>query len=159
MIFQPFCAEFRVRHHLSLVPLEMKRFHSAMLSFCSWYVLHQKYHRLYCFVCGCLEIGNDIFLVKCTRIKRTKSVELILSDSAEPNVKWVQAVVGSIVGAFRRFKNPRSQEMSARGYALYSVCPQLSFFPFSNVKMAVSLESKKNRKIICKSATDDIGGR
>ena len=40
----------------------------------------------------------------------------------------VQAVVGSIVWAFRRLKKPRCREMSARGYALYSVCPQLSFF-------------------------------
>ena len=42
----------------------------------------------------------------------------------------VQAVVGSIVWAFRRRKNPRSREMSARGYALHSVCPKLSFFFF-----------------------------
>ena len=35
----------------------------------------------------------------------------------------VQAVVGSIVYAFRRFKKPRFLEMSARGYALNSVCP------------------------------------
>ena len=42
----------------------------------------------------------------------------------------VQAVVGSIVWAFRRLNKPRCREMSARGYALYSVCPQLSFsFP------------------------------
>ena len=40
----------------------------------------------------------------------------------------VQAVVGSIVWAFRRLKKPRSREMSARGYALHSVCPRLSFF-------------------------------
>ena len=33
-----------------------------------------------------------------------------------------QAVGGSIVWAFRRFEKPRSQEMSARGYALHSVC-------------------------------------
>ena len=41
----------------------------------------------------------------------------------------VQAVVGSIVWAFRRLKKPRCRQMSARGYALYNVCPQLSFFP------------------------------
>ena len=40
----------------------------------------------------------------------------------------VQAVVSSIVWAFRRLKKPRSREMSARSYALHSVCPQL--FPF-----------------------------
>ena len=40
----------------------------------------------------------------------------------------VQAVVGSIVWAFRRLKKPRSREKSARGYALHSVRPQLSFF-------------------------------
>ena len=37
-----------------------------------------------------------------------------------------QAVVGSVVWAFRWFKKPRCREVSARGYALYSVCP-LSF--------------------------------
>ena len=39
----------------------------------------------------------------------------------------VHAVVGSIVWAFRRLQKLTSREMSARGYALYSVCPQLSF--------------------------------
>ena len=39
----------------------------------------------------------------------------------------VQALVGSIVWAFRRLKKPRIREMSARGYALHSVCPHLSF--------------------------------
>ena len=43
----------------------------------------------------------------------------------------VQTVVGSIVWAFRRLKKPRSREMSARGYALHSVCSQLSFFSWS----------------------------
>ena len=33
----------------------------------------------------------------------------------------VQAVVGSIVWAFRRLKKPMSRGMSARGYALHSV--------------------------------------
>ena len=37
-----------------------------------------------------------------------------------------QPVVGSIVWAFCRLKKPRCREMSARGYALHSVCPQLS---------------------------------
>ena len=41
-----------------------------------------------------------------------------------------RAVVGSIVWAFRRLRKPRCREMSARGYALHSVCPQLSFFFF-----------------------------
>ena len=39
-----------------------------------------------------------------------------------------RTVVGSIVWEFRRLKNPRCREMSARGYALHSVCPQLSYF-------------------------------
>ena len=30
-------------------------------------------------------------------------------------------------------KKPRRREMSARGYALYKVCPQLSFFFFSHL--------------------------
>ena len=38
-----------------------------------------------------------------------------------------QAVVGSIVWAFRRLKKPKSRQMIARLYALHSVCPQLSF--------------------------------
>ena len=42
----------------------------------------------------------------------------------------VQAIVGSIVWAFRRLKKPRCRGMSARGYALHSVCPQLSFLFF-----------------------------
>ena len=32
--------------------------------------------------------------------------------------------------AFSRLKKPMCQEMSARSYALHSVCPQLSFFSF-----------------------------
>ena len=44
----------------------------------------------------------------------------------------VQAIVGSIVWVFRRLKKPRCREMSARGCALHSVCPQLSF-PFPTV--------------------------
>ena len=40
----------------------------------------------------------------------------------------VQAVVGSIVWGFRRLKKPRCREMSARGYALHSVRPELYFF-------------------------------
>ena len=43
----------------------------------------------------------------------------------------VQAVVGSIVWAFRMLKKPRIREMSARGYALNSVRFQLSFFPYN----------------------------
>ena len=39
----------------------------------------------------------------------------------------VQTVVGSIVWVFRRLKKPRNREMSARVYALHSVCTQLSF--------------------------------
>ena len=41
----------------------------------------------------------------------------------------VQAVVGSIVWVFSRLKKPRCWEMSARGYAIHSVCPKLIFFP------------------------------
>ena len=43
----------------------------------------------------------------------------------------VQAVVGSIVWAFCRPNKPRNREMSARGYALHSVRPQLSIFPWT----------------------------
>ena len=45
-----------------------------------------------------------------------------------------QAVVGSIVWAFRRLKKPISREMSARRYALHSVRPQLSFFSYCKMK-------------------------
>ena len=37
----------------------------------------------------------------------------------------VKAVIGSIFWAFRRLKKPMSWKMSARGYALHSVCHQL----------------------------------
>ena len=40
-------------------------------------------------------------------------------------------VVGALVWAFRRLKKSRNREMSARGYALRSVCSQLSFLFFS----------------------------
>ena len=38
------------------------------------------------------------------------------------------AVVGSIIWAFRRLKKPRSQEMSARSYALRNICTHSHFF-------------------------------
>ena len=41
----------------------------------------------------------------------------------------VQAVIGSNIWAFRRLKKTKIREMSARGYAIHSVCPQLSFYP------------------------------
>ena len=47
---------------------------------------------------------------------------LVLGEETE-----AQAVVGSIVWAFRWLKEPSNQEMSARGFALHSVCPN---FPF-----------------------------
>ena len=39
----------------------------------------------------------------------------------------LQTVVGSIVWVFRRLEKPKGREMSARDYALHSVCPQLSY--------------------------------
>ena len=53
----------------------------------------------------------------------------------------VQAVVGSIVWAFRRLKKPRCGEMSARGYALHSVCPQLSFLHWLHLTLLNARES------------------
>ena len=38
----------------------------------------------------------------------------------------VHAVVGFIIWAFRMLKKSRSLEMNTRGFALDSVCPQLS---------------------------------
>ena len=59
-----------------------------------------------------------VYALKC------KNEYLVLALSEETAV---QAVVGSSVWAFCRLKKPWSREMSARGYALHSVCPQLSF--------------------------------
>ena len=56
---------------------------------------------------------------------KCENVYLVLALGKETAV---QAVVGSIVWAFGRLKKPRCWEMSARGYALDSVCPQISFF-------------------------------
>ena len=50
----------------------------------------------------------------------------------------VQAVVGSIVWAIRRLKKPRCREMSARGNAFHSVCPQLSFLSVINRELLQS---------------------
>ena len=61
---------------------------------------------------------------------------LVLGEETAP-----QAVVGCIVWAFRTLKKPRSREMSARGYSLHSVCPQLSF-P-SPIKRIVGLSANK----------------
>ena len=49
-----------------------------------------------------------------------------------------EAVVGSIVWAFRRLKKPRSREMSARGYALRSVRPNIPFFPSFNLRVGLN---------------------
>ena len=43
----------------------------------------------------------------------------------------VQVVVGSIVWPFRKLKKPRIREMSARGYALYSMCRQHFFSSYT----------------------------
>ena len=76
----------------------------------------------------------------------------------------VQAVVASIVWAFRRFKTPRSREMSARGYALHSVRPKL-LFPFPQKTTHVPkwervLESQKRVKCVGHSSAcnhdDDV---
>ena len=63
-------------------------------------------------------------ILKITQLNRTNEY-LVLALGKEAAVL---AVVDSTVWAFRRLKKPRCQEMSARGYALHSVCPQLSFF-------------------------------
>ena len=48
------------------------------------------------------------------------------------NISYVQAVVGSIVWAFRRLKKTRSREMNVRVYVLHSACPNFPFFPASS---------------------------
>ena len=61
-----------------------------------------------------------------------KNEYLVLSLGRETAAR---AVVGAIVWAFRRRKKPRSRGMSARGYALLSVCLQLSFsFPINHAR-------------------------
>ena len=57
-----------------------------------------------------------------------------------------EAVVGSIVWAFCRPKYPRSREISASGYALHSVCPQLSIFATIQVT-GYDFFGKRKRKI------------
>ena len=53
-----------------------------------------------------------------------------------------QVMIGFIIRAFRRLKKPRSLEMRARGYALHSVCPQLSFFfSYSTVRNKIATDS------------------
>ena len=59
-------------------------------------------------------------------------------------VDEVQAVVDSIVWAFRMVKKPRTWEMNARGFTLHSVYPQLSFsFSLINTPFLCSLFIKK----------------
>ena len=57
----------------------------------------------------------------------------------------VQAVVGSIVYAFRRLKKRRSREISARGYALHSVCSQLSFIFIVSKKRVQYYEARMHK--------------
>ena len=56
----------------------------------------------------------------------------------------VQAVVGSIVWTFPRLKKPSCREMSGRGYALYSVRPQISF-SFGIIRNITLLQSLRER--------------
>ena len=58
------------------------------------------------------------------RARHTKNEYLVLALGEKTAD---QAVVGSIVWAFRRLKKPRCREMSSSGYALHSVYPQPSF--------------------------------
>ena len=53
---------------------------------------------------------------------------------------FTQAVFGPIVWAFRRHKKPRYRKISARGYALHSVCPQHPF-PSLNIVSRYILHS------------------
>ena len=45
----------------------------------------------------------------------------------------VQVVIDSIVWAFRGLKMPRCREMSARGYALHSVCPNFPSILYAHI--------------------------
>ena len=64
-------------------------------------------------------------------------------------VSVYQAVVGSIVWALRRLKKPRSREMSARGYALHSVRPQLYFsnFQYAEAGLKYTVTSFKDKRL------------
>ena len=67
------------------------------------------------------EIMHSSILKSNFRLNRVKFLDLIEWEETA-----VQAVVSSIVWVFRRLKKAKFRKMS--GYALYSVCPQLSFF-------------------------------
>ena len=72
-------------------------------------------------------IHEPIYTLLCANFDNNFS-SIITESVLRAHLMTVQAVVGSIVWAFRRLKKPRSREMSVRGYALHSVRPQLSFF-------------------------------
>ena len=76
-------------------------------------------------------VFGRIFLFSKLTFTRTGSIESDnrLNEFFTGSFIGVQSVVGSIVWAIRRLKNPRFREMSARGYALRSVCLQ-PFFSF-----------------------------
>ena len=62
-----------------------------------------------------------------------------------------QGVIGSIVWAFCTLKKPRIGEMSARGYALHSVCFQCRIFPFSYIGgKTISQSLSRNTGELCK---------
>ena len=75
-----------------------------------------------------LQLLNGLALTSPLKRKNEYLVLVLGEETA------VQAVVGSIVWAFRRLKKPWCREMSARGYALYSVYSQLYFFSVLCVK-------------------------
>ena len=68
----------------------------------------------------------------CPTSLKCKIVYLMLRLGKETAV---QAIVGSIVWAFRRLNKRRCREMSARGYALHSVCPKFPFFQLNSCRM------------------------
>ena len=77
--------------------------------------------------------------------KRVPGVRMLEETAA-------QTVVGSIVWAFRRLKKPRSREMSARSYALHSVCLNFpSFFSTSQLAAvnAAAEDSYKQTMAAC----------
>ena len=65
-------------------------------------------------------------------------------------MQLLMALIGPIVWAIRRLTKPRSREMSARGYALHSVCFPSSFLPLSTPRRAM-ITGNVVRPVVCTS--------
>ena len=87
---------------------------------------------------------------------RTKKSETVVSQ--HDVVNSAPYILKYCVYSFRRLKKPRCREMSARSYALHSVCPRISFFFLSFISGSdSSLKDvyKSNRTKWCVSVRHD----